>query len=105
MLDVQNLTVKFGGLTAVNEVSLRVAEGQIYGLIGPNGAGKSTCFNLITGLIPPTAGQVLLHGRPLTGLKPHQVTGLGLARTFQNIRLFADMSALENVMVGMHRLT
>jgi branched-chain amino acid transport system ATP-binding protein len=102
ILTVEGLTKWFGGLPAVHDVNLTLEEGQIFGLIGPNGAGKTTCFNLITGLIPPSAGRVTFRGRPLTGLKPNQITALGMARTFQNIRLFGAMTARENVIVGMH---
>ncbi|HLN62700.1 MAG TPA: ABC transporter ATP-binding protein [Symbiobacteriaceae bacterium] len=102
LLTAEGLTVRFGGLTAVSAVSLCVQPGEIFGLIGPNGAGKTTCFNLMTGLLAPTAGQVVLEGRPVSGLPPHRITALGMARTFQNIRLFGAMSALENVAVGMH---
>lgn len=102
ILEVKGLTKQFGGLTAVSDVSFAVEPGMIYGLIGPNGAGKTTCFNLITNLLPPSSGEVRFQGQPLTGLKPHQVTSRGLARTFQNIRLFAEMTALETVIVGRH---
>jgi branched-chain amino acid transport system ATP-binding protein len=106
ILEVKGLTRRFGGLTAVSEVDLAVPEGQIFGLIGPNGAGKTTCFNLLTGLLQPTAGSVTLMGQPLAGKSPHRITAMGMARTFQNIRLFATMTALENVVVGRHtRLT
>jgi branched-chain amino acid transport system ATP-binding protein len=102
LLDAQGVTVRFGGLVAVNGVDLRIAEGAIVGLIGPNGAGKTTLFNVIAGFYKPTAGRVVFQGRDVTGRKPHEVTALGIARTFQNIRLFANMSALDNVLVGMH---
>ncbi|MDF2628952.1 MAG: transporter [Symbiobacteriaceae bacterium] len=102
LLRVQGLTRRFGGLTAVADVELAVEAGQIFGLIGPNGAGKTTCFNLITGLLPPSAGAVEFGGRSIVGLAPHRVTALGMARTFQNIRLFGAMTARENVLVGAH---
>lgn len=102
LLAARAVTKRFGGLTALSEVSLTVQVGEIVGLIGPNGAGKTTLFNCFTGLYHPSAGTVHLEGRPLAGLKPHAVAALGLARTFQNIRLFANMSVLENVMVGRH---
>ncbi len=102
LLDARAVTKRFGGLTALSEVSLSIQRGQIVGLIGPNGAGKTTFFNCLTGLYHPTAGTVHLDGVPLTGLKPHAVASQGLARTFQNIRLFANMTVLENVMVGRH---
>ena len=100
VLVVDDVTLKFGGLVALDQVSFEIREGEILGLIGPNGAGKTTCFNVTTGVYRPTSGQVLFQGRPLTKLKRHQITKLGIARTFQNIRLFATMTALENVMVG-----
>ena len=102
LLELRGVTKRFGGLSALSDVSLSVREGEIFGLIGPNGAGKTTLFNCITGLYRPSAGSVHLDGTPLTGLKPHAVAALGLARTFQNIRLFANMTVLENVMVGRH---
>jgi branched-chain amino acid transport system permease protein len=102
LLSVNGVTKRFGGLAALETVSLGVRAGEIYGLIGPNGAGKTTLFNCMTGLYSLTAGEVLLAGRPLQGLKPHQIVERGFARTFQNIRLFANMTALENVMVGRH---
>ncbi len=100
ILEVDDVTLRFGGLTALDEVSLHIEEGEILGLIGPNGAGKTTCFNVITGVYEPTMGQVRFRGGSLTGRKRHQITRLGIARTFQNIRLFKSMTALENVMVG-----
>lgn len=100
VLEVAAVTVQFGGLTALEEVSFAIEEGEILGLIGPNGAGKTTCFNVTTGIYRPTAGEVRFQGQPLTRLKRHQITKLGIARTFQNIRLFGSMTALENVMVG-----
>jgi branched-chain amino acid transport system ATP-binding protein len=107
LLEVKGLTMDFGGLRAVDSVSLEVCEGEIAALIGPNGAGKTTFFNCVTGIYTPTKGDVLLHPkglptRRLNGLKPNRVTEMGLARTFQNIRLFADMTVLENVMIGRH---
>lgn len=102
LLAVHNIAKRFGGISALNDVSLSIARGEIYGLIGPNGAGKTTLFNILTGLYTPSAGSVRFADRPLHGLKPHQVLRLGLARTFQNIRLFANMTAVENVMVGRH---
>jgi branched-chain amino acid transport system ATP-binding protein len=100
LLDLQRVTIRFGGVVAISELDLQVRTGQVFGLIGPNGAGKTSTFNVITGVYPPTEGAVLFEGRPLAGLKPHQITQGGIARTFQNIRLFPEMSALENVMVG-----
>ena len=102
-LSAQNVTVVFGGLTAVKDVSFTVPDQGIVSLIGPNGAGKTTFFNVLTGLYPTEApGQVLLGGRDVTGLAPHKIASLGLARTFQNIRLFGLMTAEENVKVAMH---
>ncbi|MGH9126354.1 MAG: ABC transporter ATP-binding protein [Acidimicrobiales bacterium] len=92
--------MQFGGVTALSEVDLHVAEGEIAGLIGPNGAGKTTVFNVVTGVFRPTGGQILFQGRSIVGHKRYQVTKLGIARTFQNIRLFPEMTAVENVMVG-----
>jgi len=101
LLEVRGLTKRFGGLRALHDVDLTVARGEIHGLIGPNGAGKTTFFNLVTGVLAPTAGDILLEGRSLAGRKPYQVTRAGIARTFQNIRLFKAMTALENVLVGL----
>jgi len=105
LLVAKNVSKHFGGLAALSEASFTINPGEIFGLIGPNGAGKTTLFNVLTGLYTPTSGNVLLNGQPLLGLKPHDVVRLGLARTFQNIRLFANMTALENVMVGRHART
>ncbi|MGI8916114.1 MAG: ABC transporter ATP-binding protein [Chloroflexota bacterium] len=96
------LTKRFGGLVAVNSVSFDVRKGEIFALIGPNGAGKTTCFNMLTGLYAPTAGEVRFERRVINRLRPDQVTALGVARTFQNIRLFSYMTTVENVMVGCH---
>lgn len=101
LVQVQNLTIKFGGLTALDNISFDIKRGEILGLIGPNGAGKTTCFNAMTGVYKPTSGKVLLEGTSLGGQKQHKITRLGLARTFQNIRLFGEMTALENVVVGL----
>jgi branched-chain amino acid transport system ATP-binding protein len=100
VLEVDAVTLQFGGLTALDKVSFHIEEGEILGLIGPNGAGKTTAFNAITGVYKPTMGEVRFVGSPLTGQKRHQITKLGIARTFQNIRLFKAMTALENVLVG-----
>jgi branched-chain amino acid transport system ATP-binding protein len=100
LLDVQNVTLRFGGVVALNEVNFQLHEGEILGLIGPNGAGKTTCFNVMTGVFRPTSGSVTFDDRQISGRKPHQINRLGIARTFQNIRLFPEMTALENVMVG-----
>lgn len=100
LLQTTDLTLKFGGLTALDSVNFAIKRGEILGLIGPNGAGKTTCFNAITGVYRPTSGAVVFDGEPLDRLKRHQITRLGIARTFQNIRLWAEMTALENVVVG-----
>ena len=105
LLALDNVTRAFGGLVAVDHVSFTVAPGQIYGLIGPNGAGKTTLINVISGLLPPTAGRITFRGSRLDGLPAHRVTTRGLARTYQNIRLFGGMTCLENVLVGMHTRT
>jgi len=97
LLEVKNLTIKFGGVTALNDVSIHVNEGAIAALIGPNGAGKTTVFNVVTGYYAPTSGEFSLGGVNLVGKRPHVIARSGLARTFQNIRLFGDMTALENV--------
>jgi branched-chain amino acid transport system ATP-binding protein len=100
LLTVSKLTKHFGGLTAVNNLSFSIEEGEIVGLIGPNGAGKTTIFNLVSGFIVPSSGDVTFNGKSLNGLKPHQVCQLGLTRTFQVVQPFPDMTALENVMMG-----
>jgi ABC-type branched-subunit amino acid transport system ATPase component len=100
LLEVDDVTIKFGGLTALDHVSFEIREGEILGLIGPNGAGKTTCFNVMTGVYEATSGQVRFDGKVLRRLSRHKITRLGMARTFQNIRLFKSMTALENVMVG-----
>jgi branched-chain amino acid transport system ATP-binding protein len=102
LLEARSVSKRFGGIEALSEVSFSIARGQIFGLIGPNGAGKTTLFNLLTGLAPLDRGSFLLDGRSLAGLKPDQVAARGIGRTFQNIRLFANLSALENVMIGRH---
>ncbi|GAB3121608.1 ABC transporter ATP-binding protein [Glaciibacter psychrotolerans] len=101
IMEIKNLTVKFGGLVALDDVSFNIKRGEILGLIGPNGAGKTTCFNAMTGVYKPTSGDVVLEGVSLKGVKQHRITRRGLARTFQNIRLFGEMTALENVVVGL----
>lgn len=100
LLEVDSVTMQFGGVTALEDVSLRIRTGEILGLIGPNGAGKTTMFNVVTGVYQPTKGDVRFDGQTVVGVKRHNITKRGIARTFQNIRLFPDMSALENVMVG-----
>jgi len=102
LLEARAVSKRFGGLAALSEVSLTVKRGEIFGLIGPNGAGKTTLFNLLTGLYHPDGGEFVFDGVPLAGAKPHRVAERGIARTFQNIRLFANMSVLENAMVGRH---
>lgn len=105
MLEIAGVSKRFGGLQALSDVSIRIRRGQIYGLIGPNGAGKTTFFNVITGLYQPDDGTFELAGKPYSPSAPHKVAKAGIARTFQNIRLFGEMSALENVMVGRHMRT
>jgi len=100
ILEVDDVTIRFGGVAALDSVSFDIKEGEILGLIGPNGAGKTTCFNVMTGVYQATSGQIRFDGRPLAKLKRFQITKLGIARTFQNIRLFKSMTALENVLVG-----
>ena len=100
ILNLKDLTIKFGGVTALNSVNLELKEGEILALIGPNGAGKTTVFNLITGVYKPTSGNVFLGDVAIDGKKRHHITKLGIARTFQNIRLFGDMTTLENVITG-----
>ncbi|MFO7321687.1 MAG: ABC transporter ATP-binding protein [Chloroflexota bacterium] len=102
LLEVTNLTKSFGGITAVRDVTLGIPEGSISAIIGPNGAGKTTLFNLLTGIYKPTSGQIMFNGRSIVGLSPDKVNAAGIARTFQNIRLFPAMTAIENIMVGMH---
>jgi branched-chain amino acid transport system ATP-binding protein len=102
LLEARNLTKHFGGLAAVNQVTFKVDEGEIVGLIGPNGAGKTTCFNLLSGFLKPTAGTIVFGGEDITRLRSHEVAGRGLVRTFQLTTLFQDMTALENVLIGMH---
>ncbi len=100
-LDLQDVTIQFGGLKAVSELSFHVAPGELVGLIGPNGAGKTTVFNLITGVYTPTAGSIHFEGTAVPGRKPHEITRMGIARTFQNIRLFASLSVFDNVRAAM----
>jgi branched-chain amino acid transport system ATP-binding protein len=102
LLAASGLSKRFGGVEALDRVSFSIRRGEIYGLIGPNGAGKTTLFNLLTGIYAPDSGGFVFDGRPLSGLKPNAVAARGIARTFQNIRLFANLSALENVMIGRH---
>jgi branched-chain amino acid transport system ATP-binding protein len=102
LLEASGIGKRFGGVQALSGVSFSIAQGAIYGLIGPNGAGKTTLFNVLTGIYAPDAGSFTFAGGPLAGLPPHRVAAAGIARTFQNIRLFANLSALENVMIGRH---
>jgi len=102
LLEAREIEKRFGGVQALADVSFSIRGGEIYGLIGPNGAGKTTLFNVLTGIYPADAGGFTLDGAPLAGLGPHQVAARGIARTFQNIRLFANLSVLENVMIGRH---
>ncbi|MFC0099635.1 ABC transporter ATP-binding protein [Micromonospora marina] len=100
LLEVDHVTLRFGGVVALNDVDFTLYKGEILGLIGPNGAGKTTCFNAMTGIYQPTEGQIRFRGQKISGKKRHQITRMGMARTFQNIRLFPEMTALENVQVG-----
>ena len=100
-LDVENLTMQFGGLKAVSELNLKIPKGMIFGLIGPNGAGKTTAFNMLTGVYQPTSGKIHAFDRNLVGSKPYKITQYGVARTFQNIRLFKNLSVLDNMMIAM----
>jgi ABC-type branched-subunit amino acid transport system ATPase component len=102
VLSIRSVSKRFGGLTAVDDVSFEVPTGQVFALIGPNGAGKTTLFNCVTGMFPPSEGAVVFEGGEITGAKPHEVAELGLARTFQTIRLFDFMTAMDNVRVGEH---
>ena len=105
LLEAKDIGKRFGGVQALADVSFSIRRGEIYGLIGPNGAGKTTLFNVLTGIYMPDTGSFAFAGAPLTGLAPHQVAARGIARTFQNIRLFANISVLENVMIGRHMRT
>jgi ABC-type branched-subunit amino acid transport system ATPase component len=100
LLEIRDLTMRFGGIRALDGVSLRVTEGKVVGLIGPNGAGKTTFFNCITGVVPPSGGTVFFRGEEITRARPHQITRRGIARTFQGIRLFEEMTSIENVVVA-----
>lgn len=103
LLSVEHLTMRFGGLTAVDDVSFSAWDGEITAIIGPNGAGKTTVFNCLTGFYQPTAGEILLDGTPIHGLPGHKIARQGVVRTFQNVRLFKDMTAVENLLVAQHR--
>ena len=102
LVDARSVRKEFGGLVACNDIDFAVERGSIASLIGPNGAGKTTFFNMLTGAYTPTAGEIVFDGREIVGLPQHKITALGIGRTFQNIRLFGAMTALENVLVGMH---
>jgi branched-chain amino acid transport system ATP-binding protein len=102
LLDVHDLTVRFGGLIAVNAVSFVVREGEVFGLIGPNGAGKTTCFNALTGFLRPRSGRIAFRGRAYAGMAPHQIAAMGLVRTFQHTSIFPGLTALENVLTATH---
>lgn len=102
VLKIEHIAKNFGGIQALKDVSFSVEQGDVLGLIGPNGAGKTTMFNLITNMFPPSSGDVIFKGEDITGIKPHEITKKGICRTFQNIRLFSDMSVCENILVGNH---
>lgn len=102
MLKLENLTIRFGGLTAVNDVTLHIEPGQIFGLVGPNGAGKTTTFNMISGYYAPTSGKVIFDGKEIQGRPQYEINRAGIARTYQNINLFNKMTVLENCMIGCH---
>ena len=102
LLDVKEMTQYFGGLCAVSEFTVALEQGQMAALIGPNGAGKTTVFNLVSGFYKPTRGEILFDGQSIKGLKPHQVTSCGIARTFQNIRLWFEMTVLDNIRIAQH---
>lgn len=105
MLKLEHATIKFGGLVAVNDLSTEIRSGTIFGLIGPNGAGKTTAFNIITGIYAPTSGKVVFNGEEIQGKRPYMITSKGIARTYQNINLFKNMTVLDNVMIGTHSKT
>lgn len=105
MLKVEHVTQKFGGLTALSEINIRINRGEIVGVIGPNGAGKTTLFNLITGIYTPTEGRICLEGEDITGKKPYRIAEMGISRTFQNIRLFKKLTVMDNVIIGIHSRT
>ena len=102
VLEIRGMTQQFGGLRAVSDFNVKLMPGELTGLIGPNGAGKTTVFNLVSGFYQPTVGEIFINGKPTAGLKPHNVTALGVARTFQNIRLWNDMTVLDNIRVAQH---
>ncbi|MDR1886214.1 MAG: ABC transporter ATP-binding protein [Synergistaceae bacterium] len=102
IMEIRGISRAFGGLMALDDVSFKIKPGTVHGIIGPNGAGKTTLFNVITGMIPPSRGEVLMEGRPIPSVRPEILTSLGIARTFQNIRLFKEQTVLDNVMIGQH---
>ena len=103
ILSAKNIGIKFGGLQAVEDVNIDIYQNEIVGLIGPNGAGKTTVFNMLTGVYEPTDGKILLNGTKINGKKPHQIVSMGIARTFQNIRLFKSLSVIENVAIAFNK--
>ncbi len=105
ILEIAGLTKRFGGITAVDDMHLSVAPGEVHAVVGPNGSGKTTLFNLISGAVPATSGQISFEGRRIEALPPHKRAQLGITRTFQNIKLFADLNVLENVLVGQHAIS
>ncbi len=105
ILEVRNVSQEFGGLLALDRLSFAVEENEIFGLIGPNGAGKTTLFNLVTGIYKPTRGEIMFRGKSISGLSPHRIAREGIGRTFQNVRLFKKLSAMDNVRVGMHSVS
>lgn len=105
LLEIDKISIQFGGLKAVDNFSMKLDQGELAGLIGPNGAGKTTVFNLLTGVYNPTSGSIQLAGQPIHGLKTYEISRLGLARTFQNIRLFKELSVLDNILLGQHQHT
>ncbi len=102
VLECRNIERRFGGVVALNRIDVHIAKGEIFGLVGPNGCGKTTLVNAVTGFYPPQKGSILLNGRNITGLAPHRIAGLGVARTFQNLALFNGMSVLDNILLGRH---
>ena len=102
LLEVSNLGIAFGGLQAVSQLDLKIEKGHLYGLIGPNGAGKTTVFNMLTGVYKPTEGNIVLDGNDITGATPEAISKAGIARTFQNIRLFSNLTVEDNVKIGLH---
>lgn len=105
LLDIDKISIQFGGLKAVDSFSMKLHSGELCGLIGPNGAGKTTVFNLLTGVYAPTSGTIMLDKKPIQGLKTYEISRMGIARTFQNIRLFKELSVLDNILLGQHHLT